>query len=218
MAESHLAPLVACVARSLPGITRWRADLERLIEGELPEDLRGMFTRAPRLVGKEQAAFTDAERASVSWPLILAADEVVRIVLLALASEKLGSSELGALIDVVYRHGEARERAAVLRALSFLQGPEQFVTLAGDACRTHVVPIFEAIACENPFPAQHFEPDAFRQMVLKAVFLEVRVARIHGLAGRLDAELARMARGYASERAAAGRVIPEDATWLASQA
>jgi len=196
-----------------------RADLERLVAGQLPDgELRAVFTRAPRLVGKEPAAFSAEERAAVPWPLVLAADELVRIVLLARAGEALGEAELGALVDAVYRHGEARERAAVLRALPFLRAPERFVPLAADACRTHVLPIFEAVACENPFPARHFEPDAFRQLVLKAVFLEVRVARIHGLSARLDAELARMARGYASERAAAGRPIPEDATWLGSQA
>jgi hypothetical protein len=118
----------------------------------------------------------------------------------------------------VYRHGEARERAAVLRALPFLPGAERFVPIAADACRTHVLPIFEAIACENPFPARHFEPAAFRQLVLKAIFIEVRIGRIHGLAVGLDAELARMARDYAAERAAAGRPIPEDAAWLGSQA
>jgi hypothetical protein len=218
MAESQLAPLIASLSRSLSGVERGRADLEGLVSGALPDDARGLFTRAPRLVGKEPASFTDAERASVNWPLVLAADEVVRILVLARAGEKLGGPELAELVDAVYRHGEARERMAVLRALPFLRAPERFVALAGDACRTHVVPIFEAIACENPFPAQHFPPDAFRQMVLKAVFVEVPVRRIHGLDARLDAELARMARGYASERAAAGRVIPEDATWLGSQA
>jgi hypothetical protein len=220
MAESHLAPLVACLARALSRLPEGRrTELERLVAGELPAgEPSGLFTRAPRLVGKEPPAFTDDECAGVPWPLALGVDEVVRIVLLARAGQVLGDAELGALVDAVYRHGEARERAAVLRALPFLSAPHRFVSLAGDACRTNVVPIFEAIACENPFPAQHFEPDAFRQLVLKAVFLEVRVARIHGLAARLDAELARMARGYASERAAAGRPIPEDAAWLGSQA
>jgi hypothetical protein len=220
MAESPLAPLIASLTRAAARVAEARrGDVERLLAGQLPvDDLRGLFTRAPRLLGKEPASFTADEQAALAWPVALAADEVLRIVLLARASELLGEADFGALVDAAYRHGEARERAAVLRALPFLARPERFVALAGDACRTNVVPVFEAIACENPFPAQHFSADAFRQLVLKAIFVEVRIQRIHGLAARVDAELARMARDYAAERAAAGRPIPEDAAWLASQA
>lgn len=235
MAESHLAPLVASLTRSAARVAEARrGELERVLAGQLPfEDARGLFTRAPRLVGKEPAPFTAEERAALPWPVELAADEVLRVVLLARASEQLGEAELGALVDAVYRHGEARERAAVLKALPFLEPPldtagapgpgttspaGRFVDIALDACRTHVVPVFEAIACENPYPARHFSADAFRQLVLKAIFVEVRIGRILGLRARIDAELARMARDYAAERAAAGRPIPEDAAWLGSQA
>jgi len=47
-------------------------------------------------------------------------------------------------------------------------------------------------------------------MVLKAVFNRVALARIHGLGARRNAELARMANDFASERRAAGRDVPDD--------
>ena len=47
------------------------------------------------------------------------------------------------------------------------------------------------------------EPN-FNQMVLKALFTDVRLERIVGLDGRLTPELSRMAAAYASERRAAG--------------
>jgi len=47
-------------------------------------------------------------------------------------------------------------------------------------------------------------------MVLKALFNDVALARIVGLKGRLNPEMARMASDYAAERRAAGRSVPAD--------
>jgi hypothetical protein len=70
--------------------------------------------------------------------------------------------------------------------------------------------VFEAIACENPYPAAHFPELNFNQMVLKALFTGVALERVIGLDGRVTPELARMANDYASERRAAGRSVPAD--------
>jgi hypothetical protein len=98
----------------------------------------------------------------------------------------------------------------VLRALSLLPRPDRFCSLATDACRSHVQPVFEAICCESRYPAACFPDLAFRQMVLKALFTGVALDRIHGLRTRIDPELIRMAHDYASERRAAGRPVPAD--------
>jgi hypothetical protein len=81
-----------------------------------------------------------------------------------------------------------------------------------------VLPIFAAIACENPFPARHLSALHFNQMVLKALFLDVSLARVIGLGGRRSAELTRMARDYAQERRAAGRAVSADLAVLAGEA
>jgi len=102
----------------------------------------------------------------------------------------------------------------VLRTLILLPEPLRFVPLGVEACRTSVQPVFEAIACENPFPARHFPEASFNQMVLKAIFIEVPIGRILELESRITPELQRMAADYASERRAAGRSVPKDVTRL----
>jgi len=88
--------------------------------------------------------------------------------------------------------------------------PELFLETALLGCRTNARRVFEAIACDNPYPERHFPELEFNQMVIKAIFREVPVSRIEGLARRNGPELRRMARDYASERRAAGRPIPSD--------
>lgn len=73
--------------------------------------------------------------------------------------------------------------------------------------------VFEAVACDTPYPFLHFDDDAWRQLLLKAVFIEAPLWRVHGLDARLSAELARMALDFADERRSAGRPVPPE-LWL----
>ena len=109
-----------------------------------------------------------------------------------------------------YEQGDAAEQASWLRVLPLLPDPQRWLPLAVDACRTNIQPLFQSIACENPFPAAHFPERNFNQMILKALFNNVALARVVGLPGRRNPELARMAGDYAAERRAAGRSVPED--------
>lgn len=164
------------------------------------------------------AAFAGAARRLGTRPLpaqtapgtLATADELGRAVLLLAALERRPEAEHGALVAELFLKGEERERRAILRALPLLPEPGRFLTLAREASRTNSLHEFEAIACENPYPAQHFPETAFNQLVLKAIFLGVSVRRIQGLAERTNPELRRMARDTASERRAAGRPVPED--------
>jgi hypothetical protein len=109
-----------------------------------------------------------------------------------------------------FEQGDAREQQSWLRALPLWPEASAFLPYAIDACRTNIVPVFEALACENPYPAAHFPDRNFNQMVLKAMFNNIELARIVSLGSRLNAELTRMARDYAAERTAAGRSVPAD--------
>jgi hypothetical protein len=184
--------------------------------GELAE----RFTGASRRVGKRALALTAADRArlthaGVDWPLARwATDDLARVTLLLLYAAVRPAHRDA--VETCYREGDTRERQAVLYALPLLPVPETFVDLAVEACRTHVQPVFEAIACENPYPARYFAEPAFNQMALKAVFTGVALERIVGLRSRASEELARMAADYASERRAAGRPVPADLDLLMS--
>ena len=109
-----------------------------------------------------------------------------------------------------YEFGDAREQESWLRGVVLLPAPERFLMLVIDACRTNILPLFEAVACENPYPTFHFPERNFNQLVMKALFNGVRLERIVGLGARVNAELARMATDFAAERRAAGRPVPAD--------
>jgi hypothetical protein len=178
------------------------------------EGLADAFAAAPRRLGRSVVELTTDEAEQLrtaglchnTWE----ADELGRIAILAWAARELDEEGLAAFAEDCYRRGDTRERVAVLRALALLPPSDRTVEIGVDACRSSVQPIFEAIACENPFPARRFPELNFNQMVLKALFTDVRLARIVGLDGRVTADLRRMAVAYASERRAAGRSVPID--------
>lgn len=155
----------------------------------------------------EQAAVQQAGLPVLTgWTL----DLVGRAVLLLRATECLAPEEHAAFIDDVYRTGDDHERQSLLRTLSLLPAPERFVGTAADACRSNLQTVFEAIACENPYPAHYFPDIHFNQMVLKALFTKVPLRRIVGLDERITPELTRMVDDYARERRNAGRPVPDD--------
>lgn len=170
---------------------------------------------AGRRLGSASCELTDAERSSLQdaglllpeqWPL----SAVGRAALSVELSSRLAAAAYEASLVQQFRTGDNGEREAILRSLSLLPEPGRFVELAIDACRSHVQSVFDAIACENPYPAAFFPEHNFNQLVLKAFFTGVQVKRIAGLAQRRTPELARMAQAYASERRAAGRSVPDD--------
>lgn len=230
---NHSLLLLELLSRRIPpGGRRWRERIEtitgvRLAEGLVPTSFQTLpefehdaflveLASAPRWLGKAPVTLTPAERdtlasAGVTWPIDgWPLDQLGRAAMLAVVSARLAPIEIERLLGEIHRQGETRERQAMLRALPFLVLPERFVDLAIDACRSHELPVFEAIACENPYPADHFPDPSFHQLVLKALFLGVALERVIGLARRKTPELARMAADYASERRAAGRSVPAD--------
>jgi hypothetical protein len=174
------------------------------------------FSSAARRLGKGPIALEPVESArlassGVGWAIDgWGLDELGRVVLLGAAFAGLSPERAGSLFEACYARGDNRERQATLRALPFVPDAARFVPFAADACRSSVQTIFEAIACENPFPAAHFPDLNFNQMVLKAMFNGVALARIVRLGDRVGPDLARMASDYAAERRAAGRSVPAD--------
>ncbi|MFO7177070.1 MAG: EboA domain-containing protein [Pseudomonadota bacterium] len=136
--------------------------------------------------------------------------DLTRAALLERALPTLSEPERAEAVLDLFERGEIGEQESILRTLEFLPRPSDYVEVAKAGCRTNARSVFEAIACDNPFPARRFSEPSFNQMVLKAVFLGVPLSRIEGLPDRRTPELVRMALDYASERRAAGRPVPQD--------
>lgn len=166
----------------------------------LPEDAR-----------RRAAAMLAASGASRGF---WSAAAVLRATLLLEAADACSPGPLASSVQALFVRGDNEERKAILQTLAVLPSPAALVELAVEACRTNVQDVFEALACENPYPARFFGDAAFNQMVLKSVFLGIAVARVEGLQGRLNDDLARMAEAYARERREAGRSVPADLVLL----
>ena len=174
------------------------------------------YTAVPKHAGRAPLALTESERADlVAWAPDLrcdrwTVDDAARAFLLLSAAQRLEPGAFVSLAIECYERGDAREQQSWLRAISLLPQADRFTAVTVDACRTNIVPLFEAIACENPYPARHFPERQFNQLVLKALFNSIALARIVGLSTRVNADLSRMARDYAAERTAAARPVPPD--------
>ncbi|MBO0828621.1 MAG: EboA domain-containing protein [Streptosporangiales bacterium] len=138
-----------------------------------------------------------------------AVEDAARVALL-----KAVPSRGPALVDEVaalYRFGDAAEKRGVLRALHLLDVGDRGLPIVQDALRTNDTRLVAAAL--GPYGAAQLDAAAYRQGVLKCVFVGVPLADIEGLERRADAELARMLADFATERLAAGRDVPGD-VWL----
>jgi hypothetical protein len=163
------------------------------------EEIETLFPSVGRKVGRRPLD-PDAERDDVHvWTV----DDAVRTLLLV----ALGDRAPGTLEDL-YRHGDAAERRAVLRALPFLAVGEQARPIVEDAIRTNDTRLIASAL--GPYAVEHLDDATFAQAVLKCVFVGIPLAGIAGLERRATPELSRMLAQYAHERIAAGRDVPPE--------
>ena len=164
------------------------------------------FGLAPRKVGRDPlpADFPPGPRT---------ADQAARAALLLSYPADPKAGWLAAF-DRLADAAEVGEQVALYRALPLLPFPEELADRAADGLRTNARSVFEAIAHANPFPRDRFTDDRWNQMILKALFIESPLGPVLGLRDRMNDDLARMLRDFASEREAAGRAVPDDLTAL----
>ncbi|HWS33920.1 MAG TPA: EboA domain-containing protein [Actinoplanes sp.] len=153
------------------------------------------------------AAARHCGRADLPDPPGWTADQAARARLLL----ALPATELPGRLDDLYRHGDATEKLAVLKALPLLPIGAAAVPLLHDAIRTNDTRLVAAAL--GPY-ARHLDQAAWRQAVLKCVFMGIPLAVVDGLTDRADPELAVMTAGLRDEREAAGRPFPDDARTL----
>ena len=185
------------------------AALERARTGTTADLLR-TYTDASQHLGRTPLATGDGVDDNPplhNWTL----EDAGRLLLL-LTRHDHTTNRSGFAEDAIacYEQGDAREQQSWVRAVAWLPDAKQYLPLVIDTCRTNILPLFQAVACDNSYPAHYFPEANFNQMVLKALFNGVPLARINGLSDRSNSELVRMATDYAAERRAAGRSIPGD--------
>jgi hypothetical protein len=218
-------PAVVIVARSslaahLLDLVERRASAQRtwLREMGAARDIRSLetgFAEASRRLGAAALALDDAERAAlavlgVDWSLeAWRLDDVTRAACLLLAAEH-SAADLEGFVDRRRRRGDARQRAALVRALPLLPDAQQWLAVALEARRGDVRAVLEALVCDNPYPAAHFHEVHFDDLVLAALEAELPLARMIGLGARVTERLAAAAARVATARRAAGRRPPAD--------
>lgn len=139
---------------------------------------------------------------ATDWP----ADELARVLLLTALP---GDRNL-TLIDRLASTADVRETIALYKGMYFLENAADFISRVRDGLRTNITSVFDAIALDNPYPAQYLPKDAWNQMALKAMFMQRPIYRIYRIEDRKNPELAEIFLDYAEERRSAHRpVSPE---------
>src|ERR1044071_1780878 len=192
---------------------RWLLDALKEAQTGPRERLLAIYTEASMRLGRlplsAPGGFFTATPEGLAldrWTL----EDAARAVFLLARVDHVTFEDFEADARACYEMGDAREQQSWLKAAVLLPAPDRFLALVIDACRTNILPVFEAVACENPYPLRFFPERNFNQLVMKALFNGVRLERIVGLAARANIELARMATDFAAERRAAGRPVPAD--------
>jgi hypothetical protein len=172
---------------------------ERRLGIALGLSARKLGRRALDLPPSELAA---AEGLRPGWqPQFWSTDEAARIALL-LATHHGDDEAFAMLFEKLCVTAEINEHVSYMKGLAIFPVGTRLLGRAREGVRSSIAPVFEAVACRNPHPRD--------QMVVKCVFGGTPIGTIVGLHERRNADLLGMLRDLASERHAAGRVLPKE--------
>ncbi len=206
--------LVAWVERQVPlHAQRWLA--ERIAAVGVDAGALGpAMSLVPRRLGKAPLDLSAddlaaAERARAGWmPAGWGVDQAARVALLLNAE---GTPDaFVARLRTLASTADNGELIAIHKGLPLYRDQANLVPLAAGGLRTAMREVFEAVAHNNPFPAEHFPVEVWNHMVLKALFIESALHPIVGLDRRWNEDLARTLLAYAHERWAAGRSVSSE--------
>ncbi|MDW7694137.1 EboA domain-containing protein [Flammeovirgaceae bacterium SG7u.111] len=191
----------------------WLAGQEEKLELDSSERALYMaFGAAPRFVGKEKLVLTQEQLKKAATlrkgfdPNGWTVDQAARTwIVLSLSYEE--KSTYLATLDKLFETGDVREQAALYAALPLLPQPEWHVKRAAEGVRTNMTVVLDAVALNNPFPADYFDDLAWNQLVLKSIFTERPVYKIYHADERGNIELSKILLNYAHERWAASRAV-----------
>src|SRR5262245_8140589 len=208
--------LYAGLVRTLPpdAMAWFDAELDRQQSGVDERRLAVALGLTGRKLGRAElslqvADLAAAQRLRTGWqPGRWGADEAARVALL-LATWRGDEAAFAARIDKLCVNAELAELVAYLKGFAVLPATAPLEPRAREGVRASMRPPFEAIACYNPYPFDHFDEAAWNQMVVKCVFVGAPIETIVGLRERRNPDLVQMLRDFADERRAACRPLPE---------
>jgi len=150
-----------------------------------------------------------ATKLRAGWqPAHWSADEMARIAIL-LATYAGDDRAFAARVDRLCTTAEINEHVSYLKGFAIFPAGDELIGRAREGVRSSAGPVFEAIACRNPYPFDYFDEAAWNQMVVKSVFVGAPLDTIVGLNERRNPELVLMLRDFVAERHAAGRPLPD---------
>ena len=191
------------------------AEIERQQAGVEERKLIIALGMAARKIGRVDLSLTDdemleARAVRADWqPELWGTDEAARAAIL-LATYTGDDAAFARRVDRLCGNAEVTELLAYLKAFAIFPAARQLHDRAREAVRSAVKPVFEAIACHNPYPFDYFDQAAWNQMVVKAVFVGASIKNVVGIRERGNPDLRQMLRDLISERHAAGRPVPAD--------
>jgi hypothetical protein len=173
------------------------------------------FSQASRFFPKDKLTLNESEIAKAkslrkdwrpeTWNLLVAARAYLAM---HLPDEPLENwrKQLNRLFET----GDIYEQEALYSSLCILPHQELLASRASEGLRSNMTTVFDAVALNNPFPAEQLNEMAWNQLVLKAIFLQRPMYQIIGIDSRNNPELADTLLDAVRERWSANRsVMPE---------
>jgi hypothetical protein len=169
----------------------------------------------PRYIGKKELQLNEADIKTAQkncsgWlPQLWSTDLAARS-LLVLSLAQVEGEQLQPTLERAFAAADVRELVALYQMLPLLPNAERYRLRAAEGIRSNMTAVFNAVALNNPYPADYLDELAWNQMVLKALFVDSSLSSIQGLDRRANHNLSQMLIDYARERQAAKRsVSPE---------
>lgn len=216
MAADYSGFVLGPLSRAIPpAAVDWlMAEVERQRAAQDERRLAIALGLTSRKIGRLDLALTadeaaSAQRLRAGWrPELWATDEAARILILG-ASHRDDDQAFAARVDRLCAMAEVTEYIAYLKGFAIFPAAKLLYGRAREGVRSAITPVFAAIACHNPYPFDHFDEDAWNQMVVKCVFNGVPIETIVGLQERRNPEVVQMLSDLVAERRAASRPLPE---------
>lgn len=138
----------------------------------------------------------------INWTL-----EQVARTLLILSFPHENTDRYVETLDKIWAAADVEESIALYQSLPLLPHPEKFKLRAAEGIRSNMMSVFNAVALNNPYPAEYLDNLAWNQMILKALFVGSPLNPIYGLKRRNNEQLSQMLVDYVRERLAAKRTV-----------